>query len=91
MHKYGYGCTKVLPLYMKGFKDILENVVANLLIVMSIRLTLSWRRPLSYENQSINMQSKPMLWFLSDRDLRHERSNTESPGLDLLRLPIMTY
>ena len=76
---------------MKGFKNILENVVANLLIVMSIRLTLSWRRPLSYENQSINMQSKPMLWFLSDRDLRHERSNTESPGLDLLRLPIMTY
>ena len=67
---------------MKGFKNILENVIANLLIVMSIRLTLSWRRPLSYENQSINMQSKPMLWFLC---------NTESPGLDLLRLPIMTY
>ena len=31
-------------------------------------LTLSWRRSLSYRNQSIDLH-----WFLHDRDLRHER------------------
>ena len=36
-------------------------------------LTLSWRRPLSYRNQSIDLQSKSMDWFLYDKDLRHER------------------
>ena len=35
-------------------------------------LTLSWRRPLSYRNQSIDLQSKSMDWFLYDRGLRHE-------------------
>ena len=33
-----------------------------------ILLTLSWRRPLSYRNQS-----KSMDWFLYDNGLRHER------------------
>ena len=36
-------------------------------------LTLSCRRSLSYRNQSIDLQSKSMGWFLYDRDLRHER------------------
>ena len=36
-------------------------------------LTLSWRRPLSYRNQSIDLQSKSMDWFLYDNDFRHER------------------
>ena len=36
-------------------------------------LTLSWRRSVSYRNQSIDLQSKLMDWFLYDRDLRHER------------------
>ena len=36
-------------------------------------LTLSWRRPLSYRNQPINLQSKSMDWFLYDIGLRHER------------------
>ena len=36
-------------------------------------LTLSWRRPLSYRNQSIDLQSKSMDWFLYDNGLRHER------------------
>ena len=31
-------------------------------------LTLSWRRPLSYRNQSMD-------WFLYDKGLRHERVN----------------
>ena len=36
-------------------------------------LTLSWQRPLSYSNQSIDLQSKSKDWFLYDNGLRHER------------------
>ena len=36
-------------------------------------LTLSWRRSLSYRNQSIDLLCKSMDWFLYDNDLRHER------------------
>ena len=36
-------------------------------------LTLSWWRPLPYRNQSMNLQSKSMDWFLDDNGLRHER------------------
>ena len=38
-------------------------------------LTLSWWRSLSYRNQSIDLQSKSVDWFLYDRDLRHEKVN----------------
>ena len=38
-------------------------------------LTLSWRSPLSYRNQYIDLWSKSMDWFLYDNDLRHERVN----------------
>ena len=38
-------------------------------------LTLSWRRPLSYRNQSIHLQSKSVHCFLYDNGLRHERVN----------------
>ena len=38
-------------------------------------LTLSWRRPLSYRNQSIDLQSKSMDFLLYDNGLRHERVN----------------
>ena len=36
-------------------------------------LTLSWRRPLSYRNQAIDLLRKSMDWFLYDMGLRHER------------------
>ena len=36
-------------------------------------LILSWRRSLSYRNQSIDLLCKSMGWFLYDRDLHHER------------------
>ena len=36
-------------------------------------LTLSWRRPLSYRNESLDLQSKSVDWFLYDNDLHHER------------------
>ena len=35
-------------------------------------LTLSWRRPSSYRNQSIDLQSKSSDWFLYDNGLRNE-------------------
>ena len=40
---------------------------------LQYRLTLSWRRPLSYRNQSIDLKSKSMNWFLYDNSLCHER------------------
>ena len=36
-------------------------------------LTLSRRRPLSYRNQSIDLESKSMDWFLYDNGLRLEK------------------
>ena len=33
-------------------------------------LTLSWRKPISYRNQSIDLLSKSMDWFLYDNGLR---------------------
>ena len=35
--------------------------------------TLSWRRSLSYRNQSIDLLCKSMGWILYDRDSRHDR------------------
>ena len=40
---------------------------------LDVCLTLSWRRSLSYRNQSIDLQSKSMDWFLYDIGLRDER------------------
>ena len=39
------------------------------------RLTLSWRRPLSHRNQSIDLLGKSVDWFLYGNRLRHERVN----------------
>ena len=36
-------------------------------------VSLSWWRRLSYRNQSIDLQSKSMDWFLYDNSLHHER------------------
>ena len=38
--------------------------------------TLSWRRPLAYRNQSIDLLSKSMDWFLYDNGFRHKRVKT---------------
>ena len=43
-------------------------------------LTLSWRRPILYRNQSIDLRSKLMYWFLYDICLRHERVKMFWPG-----------
>ena len=43
--------------------------------LLLVPLTLSWRRPLSYRKQSIDLLSKSLDWFLYDNGLRHERVN----------------
>ena len=45
------------------------------MIKSKCHLTLSWQRPLSYRNQSINLRSISMDWFLYDNGLRQERVN----------------
>ena len=40
---------------------------------LSDNLTLSWRRYLSYRNQSIGLLSKLIYWFLYERDLCYEK------------------
>ena len=67
------------------FKKILSNILYFLSILYTFdqcfaisennknHLTLSWRRPISYRNQSIDLRSKPMDWFLYDNGLRHEK------------------
>ena len=49
------------------------NVLLVLLCKDIKRLTLSWRRPLSYRKQSIDLLCKSMNWYLYDNGLRHER------------------
>ena len=51
-----------------------------------IGLTLSWRRPLSYRSQSIDLLCKSMDWFQYDNGLRHERVNVFFAGLKWLFL-----
>ena len=40
--------------------------------ILNFFLSISWRSPLSYRNQSIDLQSNSMDWFLYDNGLRHE-------------------
>ena len=51
-----------------------ENTAAGISSITGV-LTLSWRRPFSYRNQSIDLHSKSMDRFLYDNGLRHERAN----------------
>ena len=39
-------------------------------------LILSWRKSLPYRNQSTDLIWKSIVWFLFDKDLRHERVKT---------------
>ena len=54
-----------------NFKN--SNFVNVIFITLISHLTLSWRTPLSYRNQSIHLPTKSMDWFLYDNGLRHER------------------
>ena len=43
----------------------------------NISLTLSWRRPILYRNQSIDLLRKSVDWFLYDIGLRHGKVKEE--------------
>ena len=58
--------------YVLGFYVFLVQVVLHKVLWLLV-LTLSWRRPLSYRNQSIDLRSKSVDWFLHDNGLGHER------------------
>ena len=49
----------------------------------SQNFTLSWRGPLSYRNQSIDLLGKSMDWFLYDNGLCHERVKKPRSGIIL--------
>ena len=55
-------------------------------LIHTFLLTLSWRRPLSYRNQSIDLQSKSMDWFLYDNGLRHERVNKVALHCSIIKI-----
>ena len=50
-------------------------------LILESSLTLSWRRPISYRNQSIDLLGKSMDWFLYDIGLCHERVNNLKKGI----------
>ena len=60
---------------MLSLEFAFENLNNKALLSPYTYLALSWRRPLSYRNQSIDLQSKSMDSFLYDNGLRHERVN----------------
>ena len=53
----------------------MKRILAIYFATWIIHLTLSRRRPISYRNQSIDLRSKSMDWFLYDIGLRRERVN----------------
>ena len=57
-----------------------NKIYCHLLSTINSPLTLSWRRPLWYRNQSIDFLCKSMDWFLYDNSVRHERVNSFSDG-----------
>ena len=57
------------------------NIPHRLTIKLYKLLTLSWRGLLSYRNQSIDLQSKSMDWFLYGNGLRYEKFKPFSPDL----------
>ena len=75
-----------LPIFWKIFKCLIfcthyllkttSSLRINLVLSkVNLVLTLSRRRCLSYRNQSIDLKSKSMNWFLYDRDFRHKSVN----------------
>ena len=57
----------------KWIQHFVQHSKFRMLDEILTRLTLSWRRPLSYRNHSIDLLHKSMDWFLYDNGLRHKR------------------
>ena len=58
----------------KNFLDFSRFIVnfEQIILIVPMTLTLSWRKTLSYRNQSIYFLCRSMEWFLHDRDLYPE-------------------
>ena len=65
-----------MPRITKTSNHVMACLYCQLWTYSAQHLTLSWWRPLSYRNQSIDLLCKSMDWFLYDNGLRHERFNT---------------
>ena len=59
--------------YLNSLLSIRYSITAKVFYYQILKL--SWRRSLSYRNQSTDFQSTSMDWFLYDRDLCYERIN----------------
>ena len=69
-------CTKIYKVFHRErFVEKKKKISKVILKFKLPPLTLSWRRPLSYRNQSIYFRRKSMDWSLYDNCLRHERVN----------------
>ena len=55
------------------------------------QLTLSWRRSLSYRNQSNGVLRNSMDWFLYDNGLRHERVKYHDLNLLIMFWSLMSF
>ena len=74
MPVYKYSCksaTGCVVVYVQVHHCIM--VIYNGKVKITFLLTFSRRKSLSYRNQSIDLHSKSMDWFLYDRNLRHKR------------------
>ena len=59
---------------LEGYRETLvKSGISERAAHLIATLTFSWRRPLSYRNQSFDLRSKSRDWFLYDNGLRHER------------------
>ena len=65
--------------YPRGL-EIIWKLRLKQLFRIKFDLTLSWRRSLSYRNQSTELQSKSIVSFLYDKDLRHETFKNSIPS-----------
>ena len=63
----------IINTYYYMLISILAEFLEKQLKYLKDNFMLSWRRSLSYKNQSIDLQSKSKDWFLYDRDVRHEK------------------
>ena len=81
LFNYVSGCSnwkKGLKRHLVCFASKMSNLKRFCLCITIVKqncLTLSWRRPISYRNQSIDLLCKSMDWFPYDNGPRHERVN----------------
>ena len=62
---------KALPLWIIGRRQVYWEEIC--MTTITHFLTLSWGRPLSYRNQSIDLLCRSIDWFLYDNGFHHEK------------------